>query len=270
MIDTPLSEAASPAPATEVRFAPGAHPETDTLVRLESFDGPLALLLALIEQRRLDVVTVRLGELAEAYLEALANLRDDRLGHISTFVSVCSQLILIKSRAILPAPPPAELPLEETSVDPEEELRRRLIAYRAYRDAGRDLAARLESGVSLFHREPGRAAASALAGARPGTEPTLDPVILAAALTSALHLVPPPEPPPQIVPRSVTLAERAAAIRAALREAPAVVLQELLAGVRDRVVLAVTFLALLELVKRRELTVEQERPWGPILCRRIP
>ena len=46
-------------------------------------------------------------------------------------------------------------------------------------------------------------------------------------------------------------------------------LQDLLAGVRDRVVAAVTFLALLELVKRREVTVEQDRPWGPILVRSI-
>jgi chromatin segregation and condensation protein Rec8/ScpA/Scc1 (kleisin family) len=47
-----------------------------------------------------------------------------------------------------------------------------------------------------------------------------------------------------------------------------VVLQELLGGVRDRVVLAVTFLAMLELMKRREIVVEQDEPWGPILARR--
>ena len=49
--------------------------------------------------------------------------------------------------------------------------------------------------------------------------------------------------------------------------APAVVLQELLVGVRDRVVVAVTFLALLELMKRREIVVEQAEPWGPIVAR---
>ncbi len=46
-----------------------------------------------------------------------------------------------------------------------------------------------------------------------------------------------------------------------------IVLQELLAGVRDRVVIAVTFLAMLELMKRREIVVEQAEPWGPILAR---
>ena len=83
-------------------------------------------------------------------------------------------------------------------------------------------------------------------------------------------VVPSPPVPPEVVPRTMTLAERARLIRAALAEASPVVLQDLLAGVRDRVVVAVTFLALLELVKRREVTVEQDRPWGPILVRSVP
>ena len=69
------------------------------------------------------------------------------------------------------------------------------------------------------------------------------------------------------MPRTITLTERAAIIRAALRGAPTVVLQDLLAGVRDRVVIAVTFLAMLELMKRREIVVEQAEPWGPIVAR---
>ncbi len=80
--------------------------------------------------------------------------------------------------------------------------------------------------------------------------------------------MPPPPPPPGLVARSITIAERADVIRAALRLAPFVVLQELLHGVRDRVVLAVTFLAMLELMKRREIVVEQAEPWGPIVARR--
>ena len=69
------------------------------------------------------------------------------------------------------------------------------------------------------------------------------------------------------MPRTITLTERADIIRAALRDAPTVVLQDLLNGVRDRVVIAVTFLALLELMKRREIVVEQAAPWGPIVAR---
>ncbi|MEA2632244.1 MAG: Segregation and condensation protein ScpA, partial [Chloroflexota bacterium] len=63
------------------------------------------------------------------------------------------------------------------------------------------------------------------------------------------------------------IGERADLIRAALIDAPVVVLQDLLAGVRDRVVIAITFLAMLELMKRREIVVEQAAPWGPIVAR---
>ena len=75
-------------------------------------------------------------------------------------------------------------------------------------------------------------------------------------------MLPEPEPPPEIVPRSITLAQRASIIRLALRGAPTIVLQDLLRGVRDRVVVAVTFLAMLELMKRREVVVEQSEPFG--------
>jgi segregation and condensation protein A len=260
----PLLRTAAPS----VVFGEGRRPEASTQVRLESFDGPLALLLALIEARQLDVVTVPLGALAEAYLDALAALEDDRLGNISSFVAVASQLILIKSRAILPRrveEAPGTLPEDEP--DPEAELRARLLLYRAHRDAGRELQAIAFDRIGLFRREPGVAAAAGRAGARPPEGPPLDVGVLVAALDRLARIAPPPPRPPETVARTITLTERAAIIRAAIRGAGTIVLQELLAGVRDRVVVAVTFLALLELMKRREIVVSQAEPWGPIVAR---
>jgi chromatin segregation and condensation protein Rec8/ScpA/Scc1 (kleisin family) len=97
----------------------------------------------------------------------------------------------------------------------------------------------------------------------------MDPLELSAALKRLAHIVPPPEEAPRSLGRTIAVEERAAFIREALRAAPVVVLQDLLRGVRDRVVAAVTFLAMLELVKRREITVEQAEPWGEIVCRRL-
>jgi segregation and condensation protein A len=255
--------------APEVLFGDGRRPESATHVRLESFDGPLALLLSLIEARQVDVLTVPLGALADAYLDALAQLDGDRLGNVSAFVAVASQLILIKSRQMLPRAPvvaPGQVPDE--GADPEAELRARLLLYRAHRDAGARLQELAIERIGSFRREPSAAHAAGLAGARPADPVPLDPGLLPAALDGLVRLAPPAEPPPEVVPRSVTLTERAAAIRAALRGVDAIVLQELLHGVRDRVVVAVTFLALLELVKRREIVVEQAEPWGPIVARR--
>jgi segregation and condensation protein A len=251
-----------------VVFGAGRRPESATHVQLEAFDGPLALLLTLIEARQLDVLTVPLGALADAYLDALARLDADRIGNISAFVGIASQLILIKSRAMLPRREvtASGLPGEEVP-DPEAELRARLILYRVHRMAG----ARLQDGalgvVGLFRREPAAAKAAAMAGARAPDVQLLNPADLVRALDELARIAPPPVLPPEVIPRTITLAERAVIIRAALQEADEIVLQEILRGSTDRVVVAVTFLAMLELVKRREIVVTQDRPWGPIVAR---
>jgi segregation and condensation protein A len=252
-----------------VRFGDGRRPETATRVQVAEFEGPLALLLSLIEGRQLDVLTVPLGGLAEAYLDALATLEADRLGNVSSFVAVASQLILIKSRAMLPRRPADDptTPDGDDAPDPEAELRARLILYRAHRDAGQRLADGALRRIGLFRREPGAARAAGLAGARPADAPPLDPTRLADALLRLVAITPLPDPPPEVMARTITLTERAEIIRAALRVAPTVVLQELLTGIGDRVVIAVTFLAMLELMKRREIVVEQAEPWGPIVAR---
>jgi segregation and condensation protein A len=269
---TPAPFATPAAPPLSIAFGEGRRPDaTVTHVTSPAFTGPLGLLLALIEARQLDVLTVPLGDLAEAYLDALGSLEDDRIGNVSSFVAVASQLILIKSRAILPRReelPPGVMPEDEP--DPEAELRARLLLYRAHRDAGARLQELALASGGLFRREASAATAAALAGARSPDTPPLDPQSLVTALDGLVRLAPPPELPPEVVPRTITLAERAAIIREAIERSGAgsIVLQELLRGVRDRVVVAVTFLAMLELVKRREIVVTQDAPWGPIVARR--
>ncbi len=253
---------------TAVEFGEGRRPEAATRVTLPAFDGPLALLLALIEARQLDVLTVPLGALAGAYLDALATLDADRMDNVSAFVAIASQLILIKSRALLPRPAEAPGRPVDEGPDPEAELRARLILYRAFRDAGRQLLDDAQATVGLFHREPAASRAAGLAGARPPTGKPLAISVLTDALAAMVTVVPPPPPPPETIRRTVTLTARAQVLRQALAGADAIVLQDLLRGVHDRVVVAVTFLALLELMKRHEIVVEQREPWGPIIARR--
>ena len=138
-----------------------------THVQLAEFEGPLGLLLSLIEARQLDVLTVPLGALADAYLDALAALEADRLGNVSAFVAVASQLILIKSRAMLPRPPAVDPTRRcDEAPTPRPSCARRLLLYRAHRDAGLRLAERRPSRIGLFRREPA-AAHAAGAGRRP-------------------------------------------------------------------------------------------------------
>ncbi|MFH1475197.1 MAG: ScpA family protein [Chloroflexota bacterium] len=253
----------------EIAFADRRRPEDATRVRLPEWEGPLGLLLALVEARRFDVMTVPLGALAEAYLDAIAGLQHDRLGNLSSFVAVASQLILIKSRGLLPRPAEPATPLDDEA-DPEAALRARLLAYRAFRDAADRLAGPAAAGRQAVCREPSLAIATARAGAVEPRPPRLDPALLVGALDRLAAVAPVAVPPPEAFPRSITLDERAALILAALAGAGPVVLQHLLAGVQDRVVVVVTFLAMLELVKREEISVEQDAPWGPIIVRSVP
>ena len=260
-----------PLPGFEPRVQIGEDraPERATVVSLEGFDGPLGLLLSLIEARQLDVLTVPLGALAGAYLEALAAMSVERIGHVSAFIAVASQLILIKSRAMLPRAPSApQVGLADDAPDPEAELRARLLLYRAYRDAGRRLVD-AAAGRPSFRREPSVALAAARAGARPRSLPPLDASLLGTALEGLVRVAPFVQPPPETMRRTVRISGRAAIIRAALVGVDSIVLQELLADVTDRIVKAVTFLAMLELVKRREIEIEQAEPWGPIIARKV-
>ena len=255
--------------APAVAIGHGRRPEAATRVTLPAFEGPLALLLALIEARQLDVLTVPLGALADAYLDALASIETDRMGNVSSFVAIASQLILIKSRAMLPRRVvEGAVALADEGPDPEAELRARLILYRAFRDAGVRLLEEGRVTMGLFHREPAVSRAAGVAGARPPAGPPLPVSVLTDALASLVKVVPPAPPPPETIRRSITLNARAQLIRRALAGAPFVVLQDLLRGVHDRVVVAITFLAMLELMKRREIVVEQAQPFGPIIARR--
>jgi segregation and condensation protein A len=229
-------------------------------VELEMFSGPLDLLLQLIESRQLDVLTVPLAQMADAFVEHLAD-HPVAADELADFVSVASQLILLKSRRMLPAEPlPAGL-TEEAEAD-EEELRRRLLEYRALRDAARELA-EWDHSRPTYRREPRDEDL-------PETpDEALPPSLLSDAL-QRLAAIPEPQPaPPEVVPREVTIAMQIAALRAAMGSAGRVVLQRVLAACHSRTEVTVTVLAMLELVRRRQATVEQDELFGPILLRAV-
>ena len=219
------------------------------------FEGPLQLLLHLIESRQLDILTVPLAEVADAYVEHLARNPVDA-ANLSEFVAIAAQLILLKSRRMLPAEPLPPMPEGGDEPD-EEELRRRLLEYRALRDASRELGER--DGVAPAMRREPRDADLPAAPVEP-----LPAAVLAAAL-DALAAIPEPAPPsPEVVAREVTIGQQISVLRQALSGGGRVLLQTILAGCRSRTEAAVTFLATLELVRRRQVRAEQGELFGPI------
>jgi segregation and condensation protein A len=235
-------------------------PPPEFHVELPVFEGPLPLLLHLIESAELDIRSVPLATVADAYVTYVATHRVDA-ANLAQFVATAAQLILLKSRSLLPAEPSGlEAPgLEDVD---EEDLRRRLIAYRAIRDAARDLAAR-DLVAPMWHREP-----------RPSDLPEapllpLDAASLSDALARLAAVAEPEPPPPEVVPREVTVGQQIAVLRAALSETGRVVLQTILAA-GSRTERVVTLLAALELVRRRELRARQKSLFGPIILEATP
>jgi segregation and condensation protein A len=245
-------EADAPAPLP----VDGAPPQFE--LRLPVFEGPLQLLLHLIESRQLDVLTVPLAEVADAYVEHLARHPVDP-ANLSEFVAIAAQLILLKSRRVLPGEPMPSA-VEGDDEPDEEELRRRLIDYRVLRDAAVALGQR-DLAAPLLRREPRELDL-------PEAPVVPLPVRLLVDALERLAAVPEPEaPPPEVMVREITIGMQIAALRRAMGTSGSVVLQAVLHACRSRTEVAVTVLAALELVRRRQVSVEQESLFGPIVIR---
>jgi segregation and condensation protein A len=230
-------------------------------VRLPVFSGPLALLLHLIESRQLEILTLPLAELADAYVAHLA-IHPVDARQLSEFVAIAAQLILLKSRRLLPGEPMA--PGADAAEEPdEEELRRRVLEYRALRDASRALGAQ-DLVAPLYRREPRDSDLPVVAPAPLPVE------LLVEALQRLARIPEPAEDPPEIVGREITIGMQITALRVALARGGRIVLQELLAASGSRTEATVTVLAALELVRRRQVRVEQRKLFGPIVIEALP
>jgi segregation and condensation protein A len=234
---------------------------TDFSVALPVFEGPLQLLLHLIESRQLDVLTVPLAAVADAYIEHLSRHPVDAV-NLSEFVAIAAQLIFLKSKRMLPAEPLPPLPDGSDEPD-EDELRRRLLEYRAIRDAARSLGER-DGSAPLVRREPRESDL-------PEVPPEPMPVaVLVAALERLAAIPEPAAPPPEIVAREITIGQQIGVLQGALSRTGRIVLQAILARCRSRTEAAVTFLATLELVRRRQVTARQDDLFGPIVIESVP
>ena len=228
---------------------------------LPVFEGPLQLLLHLIESRQLDVLTVPLADVSDAYVEHLAHHPVDA-ANLSEFVSIAAQLIFLKSKRMLPAEPLPPLP-DGTDEPDEDELRRRLLEYRALRDAARSLGEQ-DGTAPLMRREP-RESDLPEAAAEP-----MPAALLVSALERLAAIPEPVAPPPEIVAREITIGQQIGVLRQALSRNGRVVLQTILERCRSRTEAAVTFLAALELVRRRQVTARQDDLFGPIVVESVP
>jgi segregation and condensation protein A len=225
-------------------------------VTTDVYEGPLDLLLQLIEHAELDITKLALAQVTGQFLEHLRRMQERAAEEVSAFLVIAAKLIQIKSEVLLPRPPARE-PGEE---DPGEALRLQLLAYRRYRTIAGLLAEREAAGLRTYLR----------IAPPPRIEGTLDlsgitAEDLAAVATSLFSRPDARSSLSSMVPSPrVTIREKIALIGVTLRSKTHVTFQKLLGEGRTRLDIVVTFLAMLELVKRHLVTARQEGLFGEI------
>ncbi|NTW15036.1 MAG: segregation/condensation protein A [Candidatus Moranbacteria bacterium] len=224
--------------------------------RLSQFEGPLELLLSLIEGRKLDITQVSLAEVADQYLDRLSAERDAvSLSELSEFLVIAARLILIKSKMLLPV-----LVFTEEEEESMEDLERRLLEYKRFKDASEALAEMAGSGRCSYPREKFLGAPETFSPPRGLTAESLR-----RQFESVLGAIPEKERMiEEVIEQVVSLEERIATLQHSLRKRAEHGFRELIATARDRTEVIVSFLALLELVKQRFVTVDQGDIFGDI------
>jgi segregation and condensation protein A len=221
-------------------------------VKTPVFEGPLELLLALVEKEELDIFQVPLAKVTDAYLVEVAAREVADPKEMAEFLWMASRLLLLKSIRLLPGEPPTD---EETDLlGWEEEVRQRLEEYRAYKKMAEGLMERAAQ-ESFSFPAPARPVDAA------GQEEPLEVGLLVVAFNSVLARIPPR--PLVVTGRTWTLEEKLDLITRRLRLGP-IELLELILESEDRLEAVVTFVAVLELLRRSLITVRQKERFGSI------
>ena len=229
-------------------------------IKQEKFEGPLALLLELIEKEKLAIAEISLAAVADEYLIYVRGLVAPDPEELAEFLVIAAHLMLIKSRALLPS---LALPEEEeASLD---DLERRLAILQTLRTAARELRAIEQTGARIASRE-------AYGGMAPifYPPPSLGGVLLANTFAAIVALIPAPmRIAEEKIKRIISLEEKISHIRGFLRDAVERGFSEIVAGAREKVDIVVSFLALLELANQKFIDLKQDAHFGEIIIRKI-
>jgi segregation and condensation protein A len=227
-------------------------------IDVPAFSGPLDLLLQLIERQELDITAISLARVTEQYLEQIEALKEDRLEELIDFLVIGARLVLIKSRALLPQEP--SVGEEDEEEDPAEALLRQLRRYRQFKQAAGWLGERENQGLRSYLRV---APPPKLPSRLDMSNITVDALV--AAVQAALAREATMEDSVSVArPRVLTIQDQIGRLRRIVRRGLSVTFDELLSEKVTRAEIAVSLLAVLELIKRREVTAVQEAMFGKI------
>jgi len=243
------------------------------VVRLPIFEGPLDLLLHLIEKRQMEITTISLVAVTDQYLAYLQHWEAEDLpvANMAAFVSIAARLLFIKSQSLLPRISRNE-PTEEaeSAAEMAEELQRHLVEYKLTKEIATHLRQREVSGLQTHGRSGLLAGIEAQLAWTPPTLVGLEVQSLTTAFQRLLELrAKEAANGADFLPTArITVKERISEIANLLKTKPSLLLTEVIENESSRFVIIVTFLAVLEMWKHERIAVRQESLLGPILLER--
>ena len=227
--------------------------ETDYKVKLEVFEGPLDLLLYLIKQDEIDIYDISLERITSQYLEYLQAFKELNIELAGEFIVMAANLIYLKSRSLLPLDqqPPEEDAGEE---DPRWELIRQLIEYKKFKEAAADLHSRELEQERIFPRE----AALSLAIQEPLRLGEVGIFQLINAFQTAIKRIEARQDVQEIFGERFSVSEKIDMILRRVGTGAPLRFSDLFGQLVSRVEVVVTFLALLELIRLKQVRAVQK------------
>lgn len=228
-------------------------------VQLQQFEGPLDLLLHLIEEAEVDVKDIFVSEITAQYLSYMDQLDELDMDTASEFLTMAATLLYIKSRQLLPRPPKED----DGEEDPETLLIRQLRDYKAFKEASEQLQSLFESARESCTRLPEDVPL-------PPKEVELDGATMDGLFAAFLELLERKQDAPEVIrsqhvnPDRYTVRSQTGRIRAVLQDKSAVTFEELFSANAERMEIIVTFMALLEMIARGEILLRQKAPFALI------
>jgi segregation and condensation protein A len=226
--------------------------------KLDKFEGPLALLLKLIENEELDITEISLAKVADQFVEYIRSAGNIDPEEMADFLVVAARLLLIKSRALLPFLYPEE---EKEIAELEDQLR----MYKEFLEAAKKIEALIGKKHFMFAREFNRQ--SYFAGGHFFSPPkNLKAEDLPMVLTDLITRLQPMEIlEEEILERRINIEEKIMAIQNMLLERIKVSFNNVLAAAKSKTEVIVSFLAILELMRQKEVVLSQQDIFGEII-----
>ncbi|MEI7498262.1 MAG: ScpA family protein [Candidatus Falkowbacteria bacterium] len=233
------------------------------IIQLDKFQGPLSLLLQLIEKEEMDIAEVSLAKIADQYIAYLKTVECNNPEEMADFLVVAAKLLLIKAKALLPFLQPEE---EEEIEEFEQQLR----MYQEFLEASKKIQAMLSEHRFMFARPFNRKAIVGI-GKQFSPPKLLTKDALGSVFSELLTRLRPAQEllREETLERKIHIEERILAIQNSLIKQASIGFNKIVAEAQNNTEIIVSFLALLELVRMREVTVGQGELFGEIEISRV-